>query len=245
MDKDRKEIEERLRDKDRQEKDGDKDRGRGRRSASRRSASPRKGVAAAPVVPPAPLMLSSMGGISGGGGISSTTAALLAAAQMQGEPNPEVDAFLAANPVEGHASLRLRTIPIHLQREVMSRGSLLGARDPSAVLISRIRDAMVAGERAAGLLSMTASNPFGAVSNPGVEALISRYSLDAQVSTLLRALPPHLQQMAADLPVHEARNPSAFVMAQLQLPRFRQAQMGMPGGPSPAGGTNYSMFQSL
>ncbi|CAK0836434.1 unnamed protein product, partial [Prorocentrum cordatum] len=50
---------------------------------------------------------------------------------------------------------------------------------------------------------MTAANPFGGVANPGVEALISRYSLDAQVSTLLRALPPQLQQMAAELPVHE------------------------------------------
>ena len=49
--------------------------------------------------------------------------------------------------------------------------------------------------------------------HPGVEALIIRHRLDAQCAQQLRQLPLPLQVVAADLPVHEARNPSAFVMA--------------------------------
>merc|ERR1719436_1439256 len=127
------------------------------------------------------------------------------------------------NPVEPHAGARLRALPPHMQRMVLDRGSLLGARDPSAVLNSRIRDAMVGGAQAVGL-GVPAPPPLGMAAHPGVEMLIARFSLDAQCAQMLRTLPPHLQQLAAELPVHEARNPSAFVMAQLQLPRFRQAQ---------------------
>ena len=68
--------------------------------------------------------------------------------------------------------------------------------------------------------------------HPAVEALILRFGLDAQCAQQLRQLPLQLQAsaalaalipaivtpscfqaVAAELPVHEARNPSAFVMA--------------------------------
>merc|ERR1719399_1757065 len=55
--------------------------------------------------------------------------------------NPEVELFLQHNPVEPHASTRLRSLPIELQKIVLSRGSLFGGRDPTAVLLGRIRAA--------------------------------------------------------------------------------------------------------
>jgi len=147
------------------------------------------------------------------------------------EANPEVEAFLAMNPVEGHAGMRLRTLPAHIARLVIHRGSLLGARDPAAVLNSRIRDAMQGGQVSLPMMPSIPPPPGGHSSHSGIEVLISRYNIDAQCGQMLRALPPHLQAQASELPMHEARNPSAFMMAQLQLPRFRQG-MAAPGGPA-------------
>lgn len=56
-------------------------------------------------------------------------------------PNPEVELFLQHNPVEPHAATRLRTLPMELQTIVLQRGSLFGGRDPTAVLLGRIRSA--------------------------------------------------------------------------------------------------------
>uniref|UniRef100_A0A7R9ZX32 Uncharacterized protein n=1 Tax=Pyrodinium bahamense TaxID=73915 RepID=A0A7R9ZX32_9DINO len=141
------------------------------------------------------------------------------------EPNPEVEAFLAMNPVEPHAANQLRGLPPHLQRVVLARGSLMSARDRSAVLTSRISDALTGRYESAGCpplpssgLGMPAPLPnIPGMSHPGIEALIARYNLDARCAAMLRMLPPDKQARAAELPVHEARNPSAFVMAQIQL----------------------------
>lgn len=52
---------------------------------------------------------------------------------------PEVDAFLAQNAIEPHAVARLRRLPVEHQLMVI-QNSLKGARDPSAVLIGRMRN---------------------------------------------------------------------------------------------------------
>jgi len=52
--------------------------------------------------------------------------------------NPAVEAFLSANTVEGHAAARLRALPFEQQQIIISH-SLAGARDPTAVLIGRVR----------------------------------------------------------------------------------------------------------
>lgn len=172
---------------------------------------------------------------AGTGFLPANMSALLAAVcQAQIEPNPEVEAFLSVNPVETHAAAKLRSLPKHLQRIVMDRGSLGGARDPSAVLISRVRD--TAGSASTMTMPMvTMTLPSGLTVHPGVELLIARYGLDAQCAQQLRQLPLQLQAMAAELPVHEARNPSAFVMAQLQLPRFRQYRIAQAAAAAAAG----------
>merc|ERR1712129_128382 len=71
-------------------------------------------------------------------------------------------------------------------------------------------------------LGVPAPPPGGMVGiHHGIEMLITRFSLDARCAQMLRMLPRDKQALAAELPVHEARNPSAFVMAQLQLPHFQ------------------------
>merc|ERR1719199_582324 len=64
--------------------------------------------------------------------------------------NPEVELFLQHNPVEPHAATRLRSLPVELQKIVLSRGSLFGGRDPTAVLLGRVRAATRQGPTVAG-----------------------------------------------------------------------------------------------
>lgn len=52
-----------------------------------------------------------------------------------------VERFLSIECVEPHAAARLRKASKYAQDSVISRGSLSGTRDPTAVLMSRIRDA--------------------------------------------------------------------------------------------------------
>merc|ERR1712050_821348 len=118
---------------------------------------------------------------------------------------------------------------------VMDRGPVAGTRNPSSVVISRIKEVetlrLGAPPGVAGLLGLGAPSLAGlpgampglagalAVS-PEIESLISTYSLDPQAASMLRRLTPEQQRLALKLPIHEARNPSAFVMTQLSMPRL-------------------------
>jgi hypothetical protein len=53
----------------------------------------------------------------------------------------EVETFLQLNTVDPEAAMRLRALPPHLQRRVLERGDLRHTRNPSAVLITRLREA--------------------------------------------------------------------------------------------------------
>lgn len=54
--------------------------------------------------------------------------------------NPEVEAFLAQYPqIQAHAAARLRALPKEAQTNVLMRGGLGSARDPTAMLLGRIR----------------------------------------------------------------------------------------------------------
>lgn len=135
----------------------------------------------------------------------------------------ETELFLAAGGVDGEAALRLRALPPHLQRVVIERGPVTGTRNPSSVVISRIREVemgrLTPGVAAYGVASfapMFAPNP---VPNPEVEKFITKYNLDAQAASMLRKLPLDQQRLALEMPIQEARNPSAFVMTQLSLSR--------------------------
>merc|ERR1719253_2561352 len=77
------------------------------------------------------------GGKGGGGGCSGG----MMMPPTNTVPNPEVELFLQHNPVEPHAATRLRSLPMELQKIVLSRGSLFGGRDPTAVLLGRVRAA--------------------------------------------------------------------------------------------------------
>merc|ERR1719387_491837 len=61
---------------------------------------------------------------------------------MEAERASEVvERFLAVERIEPHAAARLRRTPKHVQDAVVARGSLSGTRDPTAVLMTRIKEA--------------------------------------------------------------------------------------------------------
>lgn len=150
--------------------------------------------------------------------------------------DPEVEAFLTVNPVDQGTGFRFRALPLNLQRLVMMRGSLVGTRDPSAVLMSRVRDAIQSGGSNVGGMG-TPQPPPSSLSSPEVEAFIASNPVDFQAASRLRSLPPHLQRMVLIRgSLSGVRDSSSVLMS-----RVRDALAGgsaPPSGPGgPAGGT--------
>ncbi|CAE8598788.1 unnamed protein product, partial [Polarella glacialis] len=82
------------------------------------------------------------------------------------EVDREVEDFLSSTEVDVQAAESLRTSEPGVQRLVLGRGGLSSARNPSSVLLARIRDAVAAVARGFG---SSASNGRG--SNRGDDAL--------------------------------------------------------------------------
>jgi len=85
------------------------------------------------------------GAMRGGKGMGAAMAAM-AAPYTQSSPltetvpasNLEVEQFLVLNPVEEKAATQFRGLDPKVQRLIINRGSLEGARDPTAAFISRM-----------------------------------------------------------------------------------------------------------
>jgi len=75
------------------------------------------------------------------------TTTLAVSGVMPSDRNPstaslfDVEDFLQTNVVDPEAAARLRALPVQLQQRVLERGDLRDTRNPSAVLIARVRDA--------------------------------------------------------------------------------------------------------
>jgi len=58
-----------------------------------------------------------------------------------GGPPSDIEAFISSNSVDEGAAADFRRCPPDVQRKVLARGQLQGAKNPSAALICRIKDA--------------------------------------------------------------------------------------------------------
>jgi len=149
-----------------------------------------------------------------------------------------LEAFLAANPVDPEAGDRLRALPTSLQQAVMRRGPVSDTRNPSAVLIARMRDAEL-GRSDPGFSDFSANavvtsgtpaarsqhNPISdeRVSRPArrsakatIEAMIRDYRLSPGCAWMLRALPPDKQKLASCIDPAGQVDPSGYVAEQLK-----------------------------
>lgn len=139
-------------------------------------------------------------------------------ATMPGSQASATEAFITSNGLDASSANKLRALAPDLQRQVVERGSLTDARNPNAVLMSRIRDA----ERA------KASDPVRR-GPPSVEEFIAENRIDASAADKLRLLSPDLQNKIMERGnLTDARNPNAMLMG-----RIRDAERDAPMSSNP------------
>jgi len=137
----------------------------------------------------------------------------------------EIDDFIRANDVDDRAAADLRDCPPEVQRKVLARGELSSARNPSAALLARIRDARASGGGGGG------EGAGGPRSNADVEDFIRTNGVDESAADSLRSSSPTVQRAVLGRgELKTARNPSSALLA-----RIRDAKLGVVGG-GPGGG---------
>eukprot|EP00927_Polykrikos_kofoidii_P059679 TRINITY_DN54820_c0_g1_i1.p1 TRINITY_DN54820_c0_g1~~TRINITY_DN54820_c0_g1_i1.p1 ORF type:complete len:490 (-),score=114.01 TRINITY_DN54820_c0_g1_i1:156-1535(-) len=132
----------------------------------------------------------------------------------------DVETFLVTSLIDPDAAAKLRSMPPQLQKLVIERGPIVGTRNPSSVLIARMRDAEMG--RLDNLTPWSGSSSaltplmLKPCNDPEVEKLIKKHNLDARAAGMLRCLPVDERRRALALNLEDARNPSAFIITQLQ-----------------------------
>lgn len=130
-------------------------------------------------------------------------------------PHVDVETFIAENDLDEKAMDALRDCAPEVQQTVMARGDLKDARNPSAALLGRIRDANAKG------------GMFGGAAKPHeVEKFILDNGLDERATDSLMSCSPQVQRMVIDRGgLSETRNPSSCVLG-----RIKDAKAGSGGG---------------
>jgi len=149
-------------------------------------------------------------------------AAAAGSADVSGAGN--VEAFLASCPVDPEAADRLRALPPHLQQSVVRRGPISDTRNPSAVLIARVRDAELGRvdgppgdfDRGGPAGDDRGPKPARRSAKVTIEAMIRDYRLSPGCAWMLRALPPDKQKLAARIDPAGQADPSGYVAEQLK-----------------------------
>lgn len=132
----------------------------------------------------------------------------------------EIDDFIRANDVDDRAAADLRDCPPDVQRKVLARGELSTARNPSAALLARIRDARVSGSSGASGMGN------GLRGSADVEDFIQTNDVDESAADSLRSSSPTVQRAVLSRgELKTARNPSSALLA-----RIRDAKMGVGVG---------------
>jgi len=148
----------------------------------------------------------------------------------------EVEDWIASNNVDDHAAASLRELPRTLQAGVIDRGGLGNARNPSSVLLSRIRDAQAAHSRGPPPEVPLPPPPAGRGSRnlaERVERFVAECGIDEQAAEVLRKSHPDVQEEIIQRnDVAQARNPSSALRARIR--DVESALMASPARPSQA-----------
>jgi len=149
----------------------------------------------------------------------------------------EVESFLVANSVDMGAANQLRREPVHVALAVIERGPLRACRDPSGVIVARMRDA-----RNGTLLPDPSANrgQAGTVvpmdsSTTDVDRFITANGIDASAAIALRSELPDVQRaVMAKGPLSQAANPSASLLARIRMVKEPGAMLAPVPMPPPA-----------
>lgn len=137
----------------------------------------------------------------------------------------EVDEFIKANDIDERAASDLRSCASDIQRKVLARGELSTARNPSAAVLARIRDA-----RSSPAATGAGTGPV----SQEVEDFIKTNDVDESAGDMLRSSSPTVQRAVLSRgELKTARNPSSATLA-----RIRDAKLGLPAGGPQGGGSS-------
>jgi len=127
----------------------------------------------------------------------------------------DVDAFCADNALDNEATTQLKNLDPEMQKEVLGRGPLTDARNPSAVLLSRIRKLRDGPNRSRR--STALSDGERKDLEHKVKRFIEDNDLDERASACLRESDDEiLKELFARGPLTGARNPSAMVLSRIR-----------------------------
>jgi len=129
-----------------------------------------------------------------------------------GDPSQEeIDDFVKANDIDDRAAGDLKDCPPTVQRAVLSRGDLSTARNPSAALLVRIRDARV-GNTGGGTPGLSVGLP----SSADIDSYIKRNDIDRSTGEKLRTSSPTIKRaVLAGGDLVGAPNPSAVLALRM------------------------------
>eukprot|EP00416_Gambierdiscus_australes_P013110 CAMPEP_0171147726 /NCGR_PEP_ID=MMETSP0766_2-20121228/148210_1 /TAXON_ID=439317 /ORGANISM="Gambierdiscus australes, Strain CAWD 149" /LENGTH=744 /DNA_ID=CAMNT_0011611635 /DNA_START=106 /DNA_END=2336 /DNA_ORIENTATION=+ len=136
----------------------------------------------------------------------------------------EVEQFLSSSTIDDHAQAALRELSPYMQAAVIDRGGLGNARNPSSVLLSRIRDVQNGVVNTPPPPPPSAGAPRGSKAER-VERFLEENSVDEQASEVFRNCHPDVQEEVMSRPVASARNPSSALRA-----RIRDVEQNLMGG---------------
>jgi len=126
----------------------------------------------------------------------------------------EVEEFLRHNKVDDRAAQDLRECPPEVQKRVLTRGDLNSARNPSAAVLVRIRDARVEDKPQRG---RTASRPMGLPSSSEVNGYIKANGVNEVAAQALRSCSPTVKRtVLSSGDVIGAFDPSAALLAKIK-----------------------------
>jgi len=153
-------------------------------------------------------------GVGMGGAMGASLAAMGPAAT-----DAEIEAFIVASLVDPFAAAKLRGLNPGLQKQVIAKGPISGVKNPSSVLLARVRDAemgvLQANEKPnVASMGMTPMM-FKKCDDPEIEALITKYKLDMRAAGMLRSLPRDERRVALTIDLEQTRDPSQFIIQSL------------------------------
>lgn len=144
----------------------------------------------------------------------------------------EVDEFIRHNKVDESAAQDLRECPPEVQKRVLGRGDLNSARNPSAAVLVRIRDARVE-ERPSG----RTLRPMGLPSSAEVNTYIKANGVNEAAAAALRGCSPTVKRaVLSSGDVAGAFDPSAALIAKIRDVKAGgkgNVSLTMPGMPPP------------
>lgn len=143
--------------------------------------------------------------------------------ELPAHSEEDVEDFIRDNDFDERAGNDFRQCPPEVQARVMSRGSMRDARNPSAMLLSRIRDARKDAERD----GYDGGDRPPRISERDLEDYIRDNDLDERAGNELRACNPEVQAKVmhrGDL--RDARNPSAMVLSRIRDAKKDASSLG-------------------